>query len=706
MSDLVEYKNELLNRIRLGSESLGLTGEQNFFDEVSSLLIEAEIYDTFDKSDDPCLIPNKGIRVDAVSWNPLEKIASAVIVDYSNDDELISISQSEIINLGKRAGRFLETIENDAFFDGLAVTHPCKNCRSYIEPYLSQAHKIRITILTDKVLSDRVKLGKLKMDPINGKETFFEIWDLSRIKNLDYSGTTSEPFTVDFLEMCNGVQALPASINPTGISSYLCVLPAEVLWRLYDDYGQRLLESNVRTFLQFRGDANTGMRNTLLKNPEQFFAYNNGLTVTATDIKTKTDENGNVLIHELENLQIVNGGQTTSAIYFGKLEKGTQRDVDFRDIDLSKAFVQMKLTVIKDLDEAETMQSNIARYANTQNTIQKADFVSNHPLHKQIEYLSRKIPAPPSSTSNTSSKWFYERVRGQYQTSIRGFKTPSRAKNWEAEFPKQQKFSKMDMAKFENIWRMNPHEVSKGATFNINAVGTKLMAEWDKNESNFNEPFYKDLISKAILFKHADKAIYKSDWYKESPGLKSQTVTYTLSLLRHFLTKEKRDINLDRIWKNQSLSESLTHQIVNLAQIVQSKLLDINFRDGNANASEYAKKVDCWKKFQNLNYKLEFIDKQDTLNSQDIEDKKYNDKATGGVSDELQNYETAHSISDKEWSDVYEFLLTITSADTKDMKSLKKFANLTKAKNIQLFEYASALNLRKEAILNGFVTED
>ena len=83
-----------------------------------------------------------------------------------------------------------------------------------------------------------------------------------------------------------------------------------------------------------------------------------------------------------------------------------------------------------------------ARFANTQNTIQKADFVSNHPLHKQIEALSRRIPAPPSAITNTSSKWFYERVRGQYQTSIRGFKSSSRAKNWEAEFPKNQNSAK------------------------------------------------------------------------------------------------------------------------------------------------------------------------------------------------------------------------------------------------------------------------
>ena len=249
MSELLEYKTELLNRIRLGSDNLGLTGEQNFFEEVSSLLIEAGIYDIFNKSDAPCLIPNKGMRVDAVSWNPLEKIISAVVVDFSNSDEVISISQSEITKLGQRAYRFIESINNDSFFDSMAVTHPCLSCRSDIEPYIDQALKIRITIMTDKILSDRVKLGKLKMDPIDGKETFFEIWDLARIKNLDHAGMESEPFTVDFDDLCGGLKALPASVDQKGISSYLCILPGEVLWKLYDEFWTKALRKQCSNIL-------------------------------------------------------------------------------------------------------------------------------------------------------------------------------------------------------------------------------------------------------------------------------------------------------------------------------------------------------------------------------------------------------------------------------------------------------------------------
>ena len=68
----------------------------------------------------------------------------------------------------------------------------------------------------------------------------------------------------------------------TIFESYLCVLPASVISRLYKEFSTRLLEKNVRSFLQFRG-VNKGIRETISKEPEKFVAYNNGLTITATN---------------------------------------------------------------------------------------------------------------------------------------------------------------------------------------------------------------------------------------------------------------------------------------------------------------------------------------------------------------------------------------------------------------------------------------
>ena len=216
----------------------------------------------------------------------------------------------------------------------------------------------------------------------------------------------------------------------------------------------------MRTFLQFNNKVNRGLRKTLLKNPSDF-SYNNGLTVTASNIQVK-NTNEQLYITNITDMQIVNGGQTTSAIYFAPREKGVQDGIDFRSIDLSKVFVQMKLTVINDKEKSEEIKENVARFANSQNKVQDSDLMSNHPLHRMIEKHSRNHQVPPGE-NNIRTNWFYERARGQYQTKLRVFRTATDKKKFEAINPKSQVFSKTDLAKYENTWRMLPHIVKKGA---------------------------------------------------------------------------------------------------------------------------------------------------------------------------------------------------------------------------------------------------
>src|SRR5690606_3647127 len=120
---------------------------------------------------------------------------------------------------------------------------------------------------------------------------------------------------------------------------YLCVLAAPFLYELYRKYSTRILEKNVRSFLQFRG-VNKGIKETIKSHPELFIAYKNGLTITAVDAEL-TEENGKVYLKSLKDFQIVNGGQTTASIYFSKKE----------GLDISKVKVMAKINVAKDADE-------------------------------------------------------------------------------------------------------------------------------------------------------------------------------------------------------------------------------------------------------------------------------------------------------------------------------------------------------------------
>src|SRR5690606_6851218 len=111
--------------------------------------------------------------------------------------------------------------------------------------------------------------------------------------------------------------------------------PGVQLAAIYERWGARLLEQNVRSFLQARGGVNRGIRNTIENEPEMFLAYNNGIAATAESIEVVEDGNAQQ-VTAIRNLQIVNGGQTTASIHAASR----------RGVDLSRVFVQMKLSIV------------------------------------------------------------------------------------------------------------------------------------------------------------------------------------------------------------------------------------------------------------------------------------------------------------------------------------------------------------------------
>jgi hypothetical protein len=79
----------------------------------------------------------------------------------------------------------------------------------------------------------------------------------------------------------------------------------------------------------------------------------------------------------------------------------------FKDTDLSKIFVQMKLTVIKDPEQKNIEVPNISRFANSQNKVDEADFSSSNPFLVKIENLSRKKYVINPDNKNQSRKFLF-----------------------------------------------------------------------------------------------------------------------------------------------------------------------------------------------------------------------------------------------------------------------------------------------------------
>ena len=701
MAELLEYRNELFNLAAIGADANEIFPEESFFEYVSELLAGAGILENVEYC--PYRNSSKGMKIDGYSWNPLEKTICGIIVNFTNELDVIeTLTNSQINDFGKRVTRFFTRIDDATFTDSLEVTDPGRIAATEIAHYLEDALKFRVVIFTDQVLSTRVK--KVAIENILGRDTSIEIWDLERLKDLDQSGADYEEFTVDTMALGNGIKALPANESENGVSTYLGIMPGELLSAIYDEFGQRLLESNVRTFLDFRASTNKGMRKSLVTEPENFFAYNNGITITATAIETD-DIDGQLVITKLENMQIVNGGQTTAAIYFSPREKGgikgADRDYNFKDIDLSKVYIQMKLTVVGERETADTIKANIATFANSQNAIQQSDLVSNHPFHLNIETRSRK-QLMPAGQSGLPTKWFYERARGQYSTQLRAL-SANRRRKFEAEYPKKQVFSKTDMAKYENTWRMKPYLVKKGAQANLKALGAVIIDEFEKDEASFGASFYTDLIAKMILFKEADSAIVKSDWYRAEKGFKAEAVTYTLSLLRYLLKKEEKDINLSRIYQNQSVSPSLMTFIVALAEKVRGNVTDSDFRGGIANPSEFCKSEKGWIRFQSMNADLSGINKKDIISGDQVDDKKKETVAINEASKSISDLDYVMKVSAKEWELIAEHYKKTYDFDHINVGipnkcvSLLKFGKLPSDKQLKM-----AVEIRNRSYSEGF----
>ena len=390
---------------------------------------------------------------------------------------------------------------------------------------------------------------------------------------------------------------MPASSDNEDYQSFIAIIPGICLANLYERYGARLLEQNVRSFLQFSGKINKGIRDTIKKEPHMFLAFNNGLAATADHIELDED---NRYITKISNLQIVNGGQTTASIYHTfKKDKA----------DISKIFVQAKVSVIKRIEEYSNIVSRISRYANTQNKVNDADFTANNPYLVALEKLSRCVLTPRTENSVNQTYCFFERARGQYKNlrMKEGF-TKVRQKAFDLKYPKNQMFTKVELAKYINAYAevyegkklvIGPHIVVKGNEKNFaKFINNNLPSALSK----INNIYYEDTIAKAILFRAMDK-LYGTKKSETNIGeLKQVVVPYTISLLT-ILTNNR--LNLYKIWKEQSISEQLSSFLYDLMKQVNNFILK---ESPVSHYIEWSKKEECWEKIKQHTWAYNILD--------------------------------------------------------------------------------------------------
>lgn len=422
---------------------------------------------------------------------------------------------------------------------------------------------------------------------------FKKLIDLNFLYNVLLSQGNREVLTIDFEELFNyKIEAIKAA-DEANFESYLCVLPGQIISDLYRRYSSRLLEKNVRSFLQFRG-VNAGMRKTLTKSPEKFIAYNNGLTITASnkEIKFKSDK---IFIKSLSDFQIVNGGQTTASIFF------SQKD----GIDISKVKVMAKINVAKNVSEEELndLISSISEFSNSQSKVTTVDLRSRNPQLNKIKALSESIVTP------SGRKWFFEKSKGEFNTKLK----MSGKNRIEKDYPKEFRFTKEQLGKYYASWGCEPYNVKKGGE----AIFRKFLEEISQIDElkklNIDRNFYELLISKIILFKSLE-GIYGAG--NNSLGqLRSAVVPYTISIIFNHTEGNKKNANtfdLQKIWIREGLDDDLKVYLKELMILVNSLVTDKRFAKSD-DFGEYSKKKELWDDIYNSKEITDFLGSNNSL---------------------------------------------------------------------------------------------
>jgi hypothetical protein len=521
----------------------------------------------------PCYHRDRGIEVSGYGVDEDGEILDLFTTIYRGETPPAVIGKQDIESAFRRLQTFWIKA-SDSYHHVLEDSSEVFDMALRIHDVRPNIGKVRFFLLTDGISRSEFRMG----EDVDDVEVSYHIWDIRRLHRLVTSGQQREPIAIDFVSRYGKpIPCLHAPGNGADYAAYLAIFPGDVLNEIYAQYGPRLLELNVRSFLQARGKVNQGIRKTILEEPERFLAYNNGISCTVSAIEVIDLPGGGRGIRSVKDLQIVNGGQTTASLHHA-----VRRD----KVDVSSIHVQAKVTVLAE-DHLNEMVPLISRYANSQNKINEADFSANDPFHVRVEELSRTVWAPATGGTQRQTKWFYERARGQYADALGRESTPARQRRFKQEHPPNQKFTKTDLAKFENTWDELPHSVSRGAQKNFAEFVLRLSA---RGRVSPDTGFFQQLVAKAILFRRAERLVSARNF----GGYRANIVTFTLAYLAH---QTAHRIDLERIWREQDITEALADAIAEVSYEVHKVLTN---PPGGANVTEWAKKEACWDRVQKL----------------------------------------------------------------------------------------------------------
>lgn len=497
-----------------------------------------------------------------------------LLTHYLGEETLQAVRDSDAEKIAVAALHFLKHAASGKLLPKLDPSSDVHSLVEQIQTIWAELDQVRIFIITDGQTKSKHFRGK----EIEGKGVIVEAIDIERVFR-HMSGKPREEIEISFTQAMGAPLPCVHVTDPEADYDYaLAAIPGEVIRSLYERHNTRLLEANVRTFLGVRGKVNKGIAETLDREPEHFMAFNNGLVVVCDEAKVVRCPDGSIGIELLRGLQIVNGGQTTSSLYFAKRDR--------KDLDLSHVRVPAKIIVLRQDEEVkrDKLIADISKYANSQNAVKTSDLSANRPFHVQLEKLSQEVWRPDGV-----GRWFYERAAGSYNVLLmREGTTPAKRKALRAQIPKKRVISKNDAARYHEAWRQLPAQVSYGGEKNLAAFMLALDEEPGLVPDPLDIDWYKALIAKCIIFQSiqdlikakAAKAVFRQGWINIS--------VYVLALVANRLGNR---VDFEQIWRRQCLSHEFADLLYSWAEVVNREFHD---HAPGRQYSEVAKRPELW----------------------------------------------------------------------------------------------------------------
>ena len=674
-----EYRSDVLASAASRAETRACGLREGFVEEVLDRLRDANELPDFELCPELITGPsNKKLEIDAFAFDEADESLHLFVTLRNGGSEMPpNLTRTEARDHGfSRLINVFDCSRDGWLGSNIEESRPLWALARRIQRTESLS-ALRLHVVTDRCASD--KLRELPSEATkDGLPITFQIWDITRLKRIHEAGSARDDLVVDFSHaLGGGLPVLPGPVGSSGYSGYLAVVPAEVLADIYIRHGSRLLEGNVRTFLGRRSGVNKGIAITIAKEPERFFAYNNGIACTASGIEVFPAQNGALMIRSATDLQIVNGAQTTASL------AAARRDKDRKD--LSGIFVPMKLSVVQ-TDLALQMIPRISRFANSQNGVRPSDFFANHEFHRKIQEISRRILAPAVGTSQVPTHWYYERARGQHLNDQAGLTDYNKDKFLRLN-PKHQVITKTDLAKVENCFDGLPEVACKGAEKSFTSFAERITKEWEEKKSLYSDDWFRAAVVRTILFRTTERLVSEAPWYEG--GYRAQIVAYAAARLAVLAREQSAGGRLDsqRLWQMQMAGGVLEAQLAliaeRMAQVLRSPPM------AGQNISEWAKQQACRKAA--LEAEVPVVDGFDAilLPSDEAKAAIRDARKEGRIDDGIRAVSEVMSRSAASWIEVRDYAKEMRLLTPEDEKAL--FPMITKPHRIPTVRQAERL---------------